>query len=60
MIKAIQYVALAAAVIGAVDLLWGNTGQSPLPDAVSNQLTQQTDLFLIAIGGGTFLYLTMQ
>ena len=56
---AVKWAALAFAILGATDLLWGNTGQSPLPDAISNQLTQQNDLFLIALGGGTFLYLTI-
>ena len=35
--------------VGAIDLLLGNTGKSPLPDAVTNMLSQQTDLVLAVL-----------
>lgn len=52
--KVVKYVALGAAAIAAIDLMFGNTGKSPLPDAVTNQLSQQTDFVLLAGGIATF------
>lgn len=55
--QALKWIGLAAAIIGAIDLLYGNTAETPLPSAIGNQLTQQTDLFLIAGGGAAFFFL---
>jgi hypothetical protein len=39
--------------VGAADLLLGNTSNTVLPDFIGNNLTQQTDLVLIGLGGLT-------
>lgn len=53
---AVKVVVIAAMAAAAVDLMFGNTGKSPLPDAVTNVLTQQTDLVLLG-GGAAALFL---
>lgn len=38
--------------IGAADLLLGNTDHPVLPAPLANNLTQQTDIVALGIGGG--------
>jgi hypothetical protein len=45
-----KIIALLFLGVGGLDLLFGNTNTPVLPDAVSNVLTQQYDLLLIAVG----------
>ena len=50
---------IAALVLGGVaaaDLLAGNTDHPILPDMISNHLTQQTDMILIAIAVILWIY----
>ena len=42
---------IALIAVGALDLLFGNTNQPILPEAIANKLTQQTDAVLIVAGG---------
>jgi hypothetical protein len=49
-VKPVTIVGWAMILIGGVDLAFGNTGQSPLPAVITNQLSQQADLVLLAIG----------
>lgn len=42
--------------LGGADLLFGNTGHAVLPDAIGNNLSQQTDAVLIALGTVLLLF----
>ena len=55
--RIVKWFAGAAIAVAAIDLMWGNTGKSPLPDAVANQLNQQTDLVLLGGGAAALLFL---
>jgi len=50
-------VAVAVMAVAAIDLMFGNTGKSPLPDVVTNNLTQQTDLVLLGGSAAALFFL---
>ena len=52
----LKVVGFFALIISAIDLLLGNTEKTVLPDFIANNLTQQKDLALAAVGAGA-LYL---
>ena len=49
-----KILALIAVAIGAIDLALGDTNKDFLPAAITNNLSQQGDLFLIVAGGAAF------
>lgn len=51
-----KIIALLFLGVGGLDLLFGNTNNQVLPDAVGNVLTQQIDLLLIAVGVYLLVY----
>ena len=51
----IRYAGLAAMALGAIDLMFGNSDKDPLPESITNMLTQQTDLVLIGAGAAACL-----
>jgi hypothetical protein len=42
--------------LGGADLLFGNTGHAVLPDVIGNNLSQQSDAVLIALGTVLLLF----
>ncbi len=53
---ALVAVGVVAVLVGLADLLMGNTSHPILPDAVANQLDQQKDLGLLAVGGAALYF----
>lgn len=52
----LKVVGFLALIVAAIDLLLGSTDKNVLPDFIANNLTQQKDLALAAVGAGA-LYL---
>ena len=55
--KGVHIVGMVILAIGTIELIWGATGNSPLPTFVTNSLTQPLDLVLIGVGGVMIFYL---